>query len=200
MSYLNTRRSNEEFSRQLFRESNNKQFDIVTDITSHENYKNCNNATIPNQGVVSRPETTDNLLNLGELADTESFIRNQHVSNPQDSTNTDYLNVKRSNNEMCNLNENFTNENSNFSGMPKREQRVEHFNFSPYLPANPQNVVIQNDRHAPLIRLGEPTKMNNNYRTVREARTAANRQHEQNQNSFHNSFNFNKSALVPNKN
>ena len=116
-----------------------------------------------NQGAnLSRPLNNEGFLNQGNKTQIESTLRNQHLPlNSQLRNNQDYDKIQRSNIKMCNITENFVNEDSRVSHPINnfREMSTTSLAYSPYLFMNPQEVTANNDAQMLPNRNGVNTRL-----------------------------------------
>jgi hypothetical protein len=158
-----TRRSYDKQELEYFDKTNNKFNNQRLDINPFENRNNCVNPFVPNQGAnLSRPLNNEGFLNQGNKTQIESTLRNQHLPlNSQLRNNQDYDKIQRSNIKMCNITENFVNEDSRVSHPINnfREMSTTSLAYSPYLFMNPQEVTANNDSQMLPNRNGVNTRL-----------------------------------------
>nr|QFG74633.1 MAG: hypothetical protein [Megaviridae environmental sample] len=161
----------------------------MLNIDAHENVTNC----YPKKDLrnshtqISRP-IKNNKLDLQNKVNVESLLQNRHVElNSSKKLNKDYQKVKLDSRPTCNLKEHeefsklknkntgtltfspsdtlddtrFTHPVQNY-----REMNTLKYKFTPFLPINPQNVLVENNSWFNLSRAGVSTRYGEKLSTV----------------------------------
>jgi hypothetical protein len=121
----------------------------MLNVNAHENTNFCyTDSEIRNSNSqVSRP-INNGVMDLGAKVDIETKLQNRHVElNSIERLNEDYLKTNVSVPPTCVQEENNGYNDTRFSEPIEnyREMNTLEYKFSPYLPVNPQNVVVEND-------------------------------------------------------
>lgn len=123
----------------------------IMDINKAENVNTCysNSGARNSVSEISKPVNKKGLLDLANKVDMETYVQNRHLPGGSfKRTNDDHrTKIKTQTPLQCqNVIEHLVNEESRLTHPLNeyREMRIDHLNFSPYLPVNPQQVLIEN--------------------------------------------------------
>ena len=147
MANLFTRHHYDTNEMQLFNKANTNTISYVLNETATENMSACYAPVgfINSQSQISRPMTTENMLDLGTKVDIETKLQNRHKElNSFERTNKDYEKVSINTPSDCNTKENITNEDSRFTNpiVNYREMNTIDYSFTPYLFINLEQPII----------------------------------------------------------
>lgn len=203
MSNIFTRARYDPEELKRFDRTNTRSYEHTTDLNNYENKNNCVNPNMPSQnGSLSRPLNTEGFLNKGSQAEIENKLRNLHLelNNNKERNNQDYLQVSRTEIEMCETMENKVNNESNFNDNIRRGISTTLLVIGEVPLYNPiQQAVIDNDNfNKPTDRMGISTRISaksDNYTNSLKAskRQAVERAGENTMNRYTD----NVSALLP---
>jgi hypothetical protein len=153
----------------------------IMDINQAENVNSCYYSGGARNSVaeLSKPVTSNGVLDIERKVELETYVQNRHVKlGGYNKNNEDYKSIELQDANQCggNLTEHLVLDESRLTHplTNYREMRVEHYNFSPYLPVSPQEVFIKNNEPKKNLwssveeRMGSASRLNKStvYRTV----------------------------------